>query len=101
MVAIRSRSFPEMDMAGAVEKVGSKVTRFKAGDPVYAYLSFKEQGGYAEFTIAKENETALKPKNINFEQAAAVPLADFVTKIRFCCGAVLRPLSGPNPVRSR
>lgn len=66
---------PGMDVAGIVEKVGSKVTRFKAGDPVYAYLSFREQGGYAQFTIAKENETALKPKNISFEQAAAVPLA--------------------------
>ncbi len=65
---------PGMDVAGVLEKVGSKVTRFKVGDPVYAYLSFKEQGGYAEFTVAKENETALKPKNINFEQAAAVPL---------------------------
>jgi NADPH:quinone reductase-like Zn-dependent oxidoreductase len=66
---------PGMDVAGVVEKVGTKVTKFKAGDPVYAYLSFQEQGGYAEFTIAKENEAALKSKNISFEQAAAVPLA--------------------------
>ena len=66
---------PGMDVAGVVEKVGANVTKFKAGDPVYAYLSFQEQGGYAEFTIAKENETALKPKGISFEQAAAVPLA--------------------------
>ena len=60
-----------MDVAGVVEKVGAKITKFKPGDPVYAYLSFREQGGYAEFTIAKENETAIKPKNISFEQAAA------------------------------
>ena len=66
---------PGMDVAGVVEKVGANVTKFKAGDPVYAYLSFQEQGGYAEFTIARENETALKPKGISFEQAAAVPLA--------------------------
>lgn len=66
---------PGMDVAGVVEKVGAKITKFKAGDPVYAYLSFREQSGYAEFTIAKENETAIKPKNISFEQAAAVPLA--------------------------
>jgi len=66
---------PGMDVAGVVEKAGANVTKFKAGDPVYAYLSFQEQGGYAEFTIAKENETALKPKGISFEQAAAVPLA--------------------------
>ncbi len=66
---------PGMDVAGVVEKVGAKVTRFKTGDPVYAYLSVREQGGYAEFTIAKESEAAIKPKNIDFEQAAAVPLA--------------------------
>ena len=66
---------PGLDVAGMVEKVGTRVTKFKAGDPVYAYLSFEEQGGYAEFTIAKENETAIKPKGITFEQAGAVPLA--------------------------
>lgn len=66
---------PGMDVAGVVEKVGAKIAKFKAGDAVYAYLSFKEQGGYAEFAIAKENEVALKPKVITYEQAAAVPLA--------------------------
>src|SRR6185295_6936637 len=44
-------------------------------DAVYSYLSFNEQGGYAEFCTATESETALKPKNISFEQAASVPLA--------------------------
>ena len=66
---------PGMDVAGVVENTGGKMTKFKAGEAVYAYLSFKEQGGYAEFAIAKEDETSLKPKNISFEQAAAVPLA--------------------------
>jgi len=66
---------PGMDISGVIEKTGAKITRFKAGEPVYAYLSFKEQGGYAEFAIAKENETSPKPKAIDYEQAAAVPLA--------------------------
>jgi NADPH:quinone reductase-like Zn-dependent oxidoreductase len=66
---------PGMDVSGVVEKTGAKITRFKAGEPVYAYLSFREQGGYAEFAIAKENEASPKPKVINYEQAAAVPLA--------------------------
>jgi NADPH:quinone reductase-like Zn-dependent oxidoreductase len=66
---------PGMDVAGVVEKTGTKITKFKANDPVYAYLSFKEQGGYAEFAIAKENEVSIKPKTIAFEGAAAVPLA--------------------------
>jgi NADPH:quinone reductase-like Zn-dependent oxidoreductase len=63
------------DVAGVVEKIGAKVTRFKAGDAVYAYLSIMRGGGYAEFAIAREGEMALKPKNVDFEKAAAVPLA--------------------------
>ena len=63
------------DIAGVVEKAGAKVTTFKAGDAVYAYLSVMRGGGYAEFAIAKEGEMSLKPKNVDFEKAAAVPLA--------------------------
>ena len=82
-VAIREGRFggrgvpfiPGMDVAGVVEQAGSKVTRFKKGDAVYAYLSFEEQGGYAEFVLTKEDHAALKPKSIDFEHAAAVPLA--------------------------
>src|SRR5689334_967959 len=66
---------PGMDVAGVVEQVGTKVTEFKKGDAVYAYLSFDEQGGYAEFAVTKESHVALKPKSIDFEHAAAVPLA--------------------------
>jgi len=63
------------DIAGVVEKTGARVTKFKAGDAVYAYLSIMRGGGYAQFAIAKEGEMSLKPKNIDFEKAAAVPLA--------------------------
>ena len=66
---------PGMDVAGVVESTGARAQKFKKGDEVYAYLSFNEQGGYAEFCTAKEHEVSLKPKNITFEQAAAVPLA--------------------------
>jgi len=63
------------DIAGVVEKTGANAKKFKAGDKVYSYLSVMRGGGYAEFAVAKESETALKPKNINFVEAAAVPLA--------------------------
>src|SRR6266576_2487777 len=66
---------PGMDVAGVVEQVGNKVTKFKRGNSIYAYLSFDEQGGYAEFAVAKQDHAALKPESIDFEQAAAVPLA--------------------------
>jgi NADPH:quinone reductase-like Zn-dependent oxidoreductase len=63
------------DIAGTVEKTGAGIKRFKNGDAVYCYLSVMRGGGYAEYAVAKDSETALKPKNINFVEAAAVPLA--------------------------
>ena len=63
------------DIAGVVEKTGANAKKFKPGDAVYCYLSVTRGGAYAEYAIATESETALKPKNISFEEAAAVPLA--------------------------
>jgi NADPH:quinone reductase-like Zn-dependent oxidoreductase len=65
---------PGADIAGVVEKVGSKVTKFKAGDPVFAYVSLKGGGGYAEYTLATERDTAGKPKSLAYVEAAAVPI---------------------------
>jgi NADPH:quinone reductase and related Zn-dependent oxidoreductases len=72
------RDFPLIigyDIAGTVEKTGANAKKFKSGDAVYCYLSVMRGGGYAEFAVAKESETTLKPKNISFQEAAAVPLA--------------------------
>ena len=60
------------DAAGTVEAVGAAVTRFAPGDDVYAEL---EAGSFAEFARATEDEVALMPANLSFEQAATVPLA--------------------------
>ena len=46
-----------MDAAGILEKVGNKVTKYKAGDPVFAFFTLKGEGGYAEFVAAKEDES--------------------------------------------
>src|SRR5256886_8245631 len=62
------------DIAGVVEKTGSKITKFKKGDPIYAYLSLRNNGGYAEYAVAKEKEAAAKPKSIAYDEAAAVPI---------------------------
>jgi NADPH:quinone reductase-like Zn-dependent oxidoreductase len=66
---------PGMDAAGVVEKAGGKISKLKAGDPVYAFFSLQGEGGYAEFAIAQENEVSAKPKGITYEQAAAMPAA--------------------------
>ena len=62
------------DVAGTVEAIGTEVTRFKPGDEVFGWCV----GSYAEFAAASEDALALKPANLTFEQAAAVPMAGFV-----------------------
>ena len=64
-----------VDMAGWVEAVGSGVRQFKPGDEVFGYLSRYGGRTFAEYVCAGENEVVLKPNNVTFEQAAAVPLA--------------------------
>ncbi len=65
---------PGADIAGVVEKAGSKITKFKAGDPVYAYVSLKNGGGYAEYAVATESKASPKPKLLTYVEAAAVPV---------------------------
>jgi len=60
------------EIAGTIEKVGSGVRDFKEDDAVYGYVSLQRNGGYAEYTIAKTDEIAPKPENLDFENAAAV-----------------------------
>src|SRR6266404_3325677 len=62
------------DIAGVVEKVGSRITKFKAGDPVFAYVSLDNGGGYAQYALATEREAAPKPKSLTYVEAAAVPI---------------------------
>ena len=72
-----SREFPIIlggDVAGVVEKVGSKATKFKSGDPVFAYVSLDNSGGYAQYALVKEAEAAPKPKSLTYVEAAAVPI---------------------------
>lgn len=63
------------DVAGRVEAVGKNVTRFKVGDDVFGDLSGNGFGGLAEYACAPETILALKPVNLKFEEAAAVPMA--------------------------
>nr|WP_206606376.1 NAD(P)-dependent alcohol dehydrogenase [Steroidobacter cummioxidans] len=61
-----------VDFAGTVESVGKQVTRFKPGDEVFGGRG----GAFAEYVVVREDRAiALKPTNLTFDQAAAIPLA--------------------------
>ena len=65
---------PGSDIAGVVEKAGSKITKFKNGDSVFAYTDLKDGGGYAEYMVATEREASPKPQSLTHLEAAAVPI---------------------------
>jgi NADPH:quinone reductase-like Zn-dependent oxidoreductase len=66
------------DLAGRIETVGGDVKQFQPGDEVYGDLSACGFGTFAEYVSVPENALALKPANISFEEAAAVPEAAVV-----------------------
>ena len=71
------RAFPVIlggDISGVVEKVGSNITKFKSGDPVFAYVSLDNSGGYAQYALVTEREAAPKPRSLIYVEAAAVPI---------------------------
>src|SRR6202047_3112008 len=62
------------DIAGRVEAIGGDVKQFQPGDEVFGVTGFAG-GGFAEYACAIEKKLALKPANLSFEEAAAVPIA--------------------------
>jgi NADPH:quinone reductase-like Zn-dependent oxidoreductase len=62
---------PGLDVAGTVAAVGAAVTRFAVGDEVFGF----GKGSFAEYAVAAESLLALKPADLTFEQAAAVPVS--------------------------
>ncbi len=62
---------PGVDVSGQVEAVGKNATQFKPGDAVFGLC----KGTFAEYACAPESAFVIKPDNITFEQAAAVPVA--------------------------
>ncbi|WP_088293388.1 NADP-dependent oxidoreductase [Bacillus mycoides] len=62
------------DFSGVIVKTGAKVTRFKVGDEIYARPRKNKIGTFAEYIAIHEDDVALKPKNLSFEEAASIPL---------------------------
>lgn len=62
------------DVSGVVTKIGTKVSKFKVGDEIYARVSDYRIGTFAEYISVNENDAAIKPKNLSMEEAASIPL---------------------------
>lgn len=62
------------DFAGSVIKIGKNVSKFKVGDEVYGRPRSNKIGTFAEYLAVHEDDIALKPKNLSFDEAASVPL---------------------------
>ncbi|XP_030553172.2 LOW QUALITY PROTEIN: 2-methylene-furan-3-one reductase-like [Rhodamnia argentea] len=102
---------PGYDVAGVVVKVGSQVKELKEGDEVYGDLNEKalegpkQFGSFAEYTSVEERLLALKPKNIDFVQAAGLPLTietgyEGLERTGFSAGKSILVLGGAGGVGS-
>jgi NADPH:quinone reductase-like Zn-dependent oxidoreductase len=79
------------DLAGVVVAVGSRVTRFKPGDAVFASIFDLGAGALAEFVRVPANAAALKPPNLDFVQAASIPMVGLTSWQAFKERARLKP----------
>ncbi|POM63757.1 Alcohol dehydrogenase, partial [Phytophthora palmivora] len=62
------------DAAGEIVEVGKSVERLKVGDRVYTMTPFSGFGSLAEFLVVDEEYVAVQPTNLDFNEAAAVPM---------------------------
>ena len=80
------------DVAGRIESIGNNIKQFTLGDEVFGYLpSATGRGTFAEYVCANENAITLKPANLTFEQAAAVPLAAMTALQGLCDNGNIQP----------
>ncbi|XP_065876643.1 NADPH-dependent alkenal/one oxidoreductase, chloroplastic [Euphorbia lathyris] len=102
---------PGYDVSGVVVKVGSEVKELKEGDEVYGNINEKalegpkQFGSLGEYTVVEEKLLALKPKNLNFAEAAALPLAietahEGLERTGFSAGKSILVLNGSGGVGS-
>jgi len=68
------------EIAGRVDAVGGGVEQFEVGDDVHGDLSGSGFGGFAEYVCVPEGSLALKPRNLTYEEAAALPHAGMLAQ---------------------
>jgi len=67
------------DLSGVVIAVGNRVTRFTPGDEIFASIFDKGTGSLAEFAVVHESAAAMKPANLDFVQAASLPMVSLTS----------------------
>lgn len=86
---------PGTDMAGVVESVGKSVTQFRPGDTVFGETIVANEwtngGAFAEYVSVPQDQLALKPDNVSFEQAASVPTSGFIALVNLRGGREALP----------
>ena len=76
--AVRKIQFPigiGRDVSGIVEKIGKSIKGFKVGDKVFSRIDENLVGTMAEYVVSNEEDVALMPSNLSFNEAASIPLA--------------------------
>ncbi len=75
LFGVRKKKILGHEFAGQIESVGRSVTLFKAGDPVFGTTTALNSGSYAEYIcLSEDGMLVIKPDNVTFEEAAAVPV---------------------------
>lgn len=79
---LRQFSFPLIlghDLSGVIVDVGRNVTRFKKGDSIFSRPRSERIGAFAEYIAIDQNEAAIMPNGLSFEEAASLPLVGLTT----------------------
>ena len=79
------------DLAGTVVAVGARVTRFVAGDEVYAHPDQNRMGTFAELIAIHQDDVATKPATLTMAEAASIPLVGLTAWQALVERADLRP----------